>query len=418
MFGANTFGSAYFGQAYAGTTAATAYTIDAAPGSYALTGTATGLLATRLLSADPAAYVVTGTDATLLTARLISADPGTYALTGVATTLLSTRLLNAAPGTYILTGVAADLVFGGAPLGTFTLDAVPGLYTLTGISTATTAGRIFNLSPGSYQLSGYATGLTKGQRLTLIDHTPAGLTLVDLTGATLTLTALSEALTVSGSPTFNGDSTVTINSATDRLQAPASLIDETQCWVAIRFQPSWASTGDPLSGTNPRLFRWGPSGEFLGGGYQISSDKWFVQRATAGGAAAEFTVEGTAESFSAGDSRTVIFAFEAARIRVSGQGRAFTNTAAAPDIPNLAATPLFDIGTDQVNSAHLAGDILWVACGAGALTDADAATIHAFGDTDPSRDALPGSCTAVMPMNSAAYNESLLSLTDVTTVLL
>jgi hypothetical protein len=73
------------------------------------------------------------------------------------------------------------------------------------------------------------------------------------------------------------------------------------------------------------------------------------------------------------------------------------------DIPNLAAATTFDIGTDQISSRYFPGDILWFACGTGALSDADAAAIHAFGAADPTPDVFPGSCTAVMPMDSAAY---------------
>jgi hypothetical protein len=174
----------------------------------------------------------------------------------------------------------------------------------------------------------------------------------------------------------------------------------------MRFQPSWASTDSPLGGsTNPRLFRWGTTiPDALAGGYQVSSDKWFVQRFATGGAASEFTVEGTAESFSAGDSRTVIFAFEPTRIRVSGQGRAFTSTAAAPDIPSLA-TDTFEIGSDQINNSHLSGSILWVAAGLGALTDANATTLHGFGDTDPSFDQLPGSPTFLWTCDSTTWQD-------------
>ncbi len=64
-----------------------AYTLAADAGSYALTGSAAGLRATRLIAADAGVYSLTGSAAGLRAARRIAADPGSYVLTGFDTTL-------------------------------------------------------------------------------------------------------------------------------------------------------------------------------------------------------------------------------------------------------------------------------------------------------------------------------------------
>lgn len=108
----------------------------------------------------------------------LDAAPGSYAITGVAAALPATRLFNVDPGVYTLAGFAAELVTG--VLGAYTLDAVTGSYTLTGVATSPIATRLFNLAPGSYLLTGVSTQLTVGSALlSLIDHTGSTLTLVD-----------------------------------------------------------------------------------------------------------------------------------------------------------------------------------------------------------------------------------------------
>jgi hypothetical protein len=229
--------------------------------------------------------------------------------------------------------------------------------------------------------------------------------------ATVAAGTVGGELTTSGTPTFNGDSSVTIDAVTDILSAPASLLDETQSWVAFRIRPNWASTGDPMGGgVGVFFFDWADnSTDRIIAGYTPSTDKWFLQRSATGGASSQTLAEGTTESFAAGDSRTVIFAWDATRLRISGQGRAFTNSASAVDIPTLTASEFY-IGTSQQSSRHLAGDILWFACGTGTLTDADAVALHGFGGTDPGFAALPGSPTLLWTADNTEWLEGPLSL--------
>lgn len=120
------------------------YTLTAAQGSYALTGSASGLTA----------------------ARKIVAGQGSYNLTGQAATLKAARRLTAAQGGYALTGYAADLVY--TPIGgaTYTLSAAAGTYTLTGQASGLRAARKLVAGQGLYSLTGVAAGLVRGFRLT------------------------------------------------------------------------------------------------------------------------------------------------------------------------------------------------------------------------------------------------------------
>jgi hypothetical protein len=203
-------------------------------------------------------------------------------------------------------------------------------------------------------------------------------------------------LTTSGSPTFNSDSTCTINSTgSDRVRAPADRISKTQMWLAVRFKTTFASSDLTMrrwftfaDDTNNEVF-----GQWGGGSAIFSCGR------DAGGPG---TNAEQAASFASGDILTAIFALTSTQVKVSVNGAAFSVASNSGD-PTITAT-LFDIGQrgyaaqDWINS-----DVYWVACGTGTLTDADAATIHAWGNSDPDPGQLPGTPTMVWPANSATY---------------
>src|SRR5512146_2931512 len=103
-----------------GTASATAYTLSAAAGSYALTGTAATLKCTRKVTADAGTYTWTGTDAALKRGYPLTAEAGTYTLTGSAVGLRATRKLSAGAGSYSWTGTATGLLRG------YPMTASPG----------------------------------------------------------------------------------------------------------------------------------------------------------------------------------------------------------------------------------------------------------------------------------------------------
>jgi hypothetical protein len=90
-----------------------AYELNAEPGVFTVTGTAAGVLATRLLNAEPGAFTVTGVDATFVYGQpgvySLSADPGSFTVTGAAATFLVTYVLNGESGSYSITGIDATL---------------------------------------------------------------------------------------------------------------------------------------------------------------------------------------------------------------------------------------------------------------------------------------------------------------------
>lgn len=161
-----------------------AFTLDAAAGSYALTGAAAELLAGRALDAVAGSYAVTGQAAQLLAARVISADAGVYVLSGAAAGLLAGRVLVANPGAYVLSGAVAELLAGRLLVldaGAYALsgavaqllvgrvlDAASGAYVLTGAAAAALAARVLAADPGAYVVTGVATDLLSGIVIILV----------------------------------------------------------------------------------------------------------------------------------------------------------------------------------------------------------------------------------------------------------
>lgn len=180
-----------------------------------------------------------------------------------------------------------------------------------------------------------------------------------------------------------------------RVRDAASLVDETQGWFAARMRMGWVNTADPSS--NPVVFDWrDDASNLIQLRFDTTGNTWELQRRNTAG-----TGEVTkADTFSLSDVVTVIAAWDASSLKISVDGSVFTSAVAA-NIPTLAAT-LFDIGSIAGASEHIAADFLWVATGFGSLTDANAATIHGLGNTDPALTAIPGTPTMVWPANTGA----------------
>jgi hypothetical protein len=182
----------------------------------------------------------------------------------------------------------------------------------------------------------------------------------------------------------------TASRAAGVVRAAASLLSATQGWAAFRVRPEWANTALPGHGF-PALFEWAvDDNNRLVSWY--SGGQWLFRRVNAG-ALTQATV---ADAFAAGTLRTVVLAWEAGRVRISLNGAAFVNVAGG-NIPNLAAKTTWDILAATNNGTfQFDGEGLWVACGTGTLTDADAATLNALGNTDPTVDTLPPASVTTM----------------------
>jgi len=155
--------------------------LNGSPGDYVISGINATLARGYFISADGGVYLVTGSDATILAQRFISANVGSYLITGVSAQILAARLLNAELGTFTLTGVVVDLVhttpsayvlvvdpgsylvFGtnAGLLSVRILDASPGIYNLMGKEVVTLAQRILKADPGTYVLTGIDAELLK-----------------------------------------------------------------------------------------------------------------------------------------------------------------------------------------------------------------------------------------------------------------
>lgn len=183
-----------------------------------------------------------------------------------------------------------------------------------------------------------------------------------------------------------------------RVQAPASLLDETQGWVALRVRMGWGVGAEPHGGASfPHLMLWQDSGsERLVFFYNEGSNTWGFDRDSGAGSNAVTVVSAHAR----GDVITIIAAWTSTQIKLSVNGAAFSS-AANTTIPTLAAST-FDIGS-AASSLSIDSDILWFASGTGTLTDADAATLHAFGNSDHAPGDFPGTCTAVIPFTNTVY---------------
>lgn len=138
---------------YAG---ASTYTLTAESGSYAVTGTTVSLRVDRNIAAEAGSYSLTGTAASLRQARVLAAEAGAYGVTGSSASLLSAKKLVAATASYSLTGTAVALAYGKA------LAAESGSYALTGTSVA--FGRIYAMAAasGSYVMTGTSVTLSRG----------------------------------------------------------------------------------------------------------------------------------------------------------------------------------------------------------------------------------------------------------------
>src|SRR4249919_1098722 len=181
-------------------------------------------------------------------------------------------------------------------------------------------------------------------------------------------------LTSSGSPTFGGSRCAL--DTTDRLQLPANLFDETQGWLAFRVKMGFASTGGAAA---PRAFEWadGANGD-LQCGYDTGVDQWYMYRDNPGGSN---QINSATQSFASGDDLTIVVAWRAGQISISINGANFITDATAQHIPTLVGT--FDIGNSPGANRSIESSYWWAAGGNGTLSNADAATIHAFGNGEP-----------------------------------
>ena len=173
----------------------------------------------------------------------------------------------------------------------------------------------------------------------------------------------------------------TASRSAGRVQATATLLSATQGWVAARVRMGG------LTGVTRRLF-WLDDGSDTGQTNRISGS-------LAADGSTQFGNTGNAtQTFSdsqpepaAGAMLTLVYAWTASTLYVSRNGAAFTSQARA-QIPSGLTS--LDFGSQAGASNWFDGDMLWVAGGSGTLSNADAATLNGYGNTDPTIGSLPG----------------------------
>jgi len=159
-------------------------TLTADTGTFALTGIAAGLLASRQITAETGTFALSGIDAGLALVSKITADTGVFTLSGITAGLLVSRQITADTGTFALSGIDAGLTYSGPVGPTHTLAAVVGTFTFTGIAAALElqelilgvwqdAGviaafdqNVITAEVGSFTLTGVAAGLVSSRVLT------------------------------------------------------------------------------------------------------------------------------------------------------------------------------------------------------------------------------------------------------------
>lgn len=197
----------------------------------------------------------------------------------------------------------------------------------------------------------------------------------------------------------SGGATASNGAGRVQLLSALSFLDPTQCWVAARVRMGFPSTSPPSSGGG---FQWlldwrADNNNRMGLFFRDSATNFAVTR-LAGGVGS--STSPAASSFNVGDSKTVIGSWTATLAGTSVDGGAFS-TAGNNTIPVIGAGVNADIGS-SAGSGQLDSDYLWVVIGKGVLTDADAATLNAFGDTPPalSKLGLPAAAQPTLVWNA------------------
>ena len=170
-----------------------------------------------------------------------------------------------------------------------------------------------------------------------------------------------------------------------RVQAPASVLSTTQGWVAFRARVGWDSS--TLPSTFMPLYEWGND---ISHAYLLSytGGLWYFEDIN--GSVAGPSI---AQSQSKGDLVTVVAKWTGTSASISVNGSAFTTTTGLT-LPTITNSQ-FDIGSGHASTTGtFDGDILWSASGTGTLSNADAASINRFSNSDPSLSSLNSTATS------------------------
>jgi hypothetical protein len=145
-----------------------AYVMSAAPGAFAVSGSATGLCATRRMPATAGALTLSAGSANLIAARRLTAGAGAFALSGRTASLIASRRLVAGPGAFAVSSGGLQMIYTpaqGSAGPTYTLAVAPGSFAMTGVSAALRYNRRLPAAPGALSISAAAAALRTARRL-------------------------------------------------------------------------------------------------------------------------------------------------------------------------------------------------------------------------------------------------------------
>lgn len=193
--------------------------------------------------------------------------------------------------------------------------------------------------------------------------------------------------------------------AVSRVRAPGSLLATSQSWVAFRVRMGWPSSSPP-GNTWDWMFRatmvLAPR-ETIDVYWSESGRAWVIESWVGG--VYSGGLSSAVQTHQAGDEYTVVAYWTPTTIAVSVNGSAFLTTARGA-VTSMAMPATFDIGLNG-NSYAIDSDVVWYAGGTGVPTNADAATINSWGDTDPKRSSFPTADQATFVWDGAGANGSL-----------
>ncbi len=164
--------------------------------------------------------------------------------------------------------------------------------------------------------------------------------------------------------------------AAGHVNVPARLLSVSQGWISLRFRPH----SFLVDSVSRRLFTFGAdSSNFFLAIFATGATPFLRIQNISGGSVVGLATLFPSSSPSEGDVLTATFSWNASNLNISYNGSSFTSGGRGAG--SFAGSNLA-IGDDFVSStgAIIDSEVLWVAAGTGTLSDADAATIHGFGD--------------------------------------
>lgn len=159
-----------------------------------------------------------------------------------------------------------------------------------------------------------------------------------------------------------------------------TLLAASQGWIAIRPKIMAPST----TGGRLRVFNWLTGNNYNIGYYEPSDDTWKMARDNNSGVADIHS--SAAQTWSLGDTKTVILAWTSGFLRSSIDGGAFTQTASTKTGTPPASSDLLGSGA---TTEQMYGQTYWICMGTGTLTDANASWLHGHGNNVPRPENFP-----------------------------